>query len=994
MFKTFAASTFIVLAAAADLPYNPSSFWVSTTAENHTVAYFISSTSNEVRFQYINLTRPFDAVSPSFSNIASPPFSPNDAKSIIPIADPDGIPTIYAGDCRSSKAEVWRFETENTKDMADMNGKWLKSAIQQKKGRSGMPWRGPNYLAAGIGFSTPESDSAPDIYVFAGMCPTDEIRLKSWIADAEYSRNMTYLQTEMSSPSPDYNIEKLSIRSPPVAEAGFSMTPLVPAYSNSSTGARLRHQSFVLAGGHTQSAFVNMSQIALFSLPEESWSYVTVNQELSDSSQARLPEGISGIEPRSGHTAVLTPDGSKIVIFGGWVGDTSVPAQPQLAILDIGEDYGGSGDWTWEIPKSSPDGLPENTGVFGHGAAMLPGNVMLITGGYRIPPRSFKRTNNEFVANDQTFLFNTTSGTWVTSYTPPDIASVPNEHHRGPLSTTLQKVGLGVGLGVGVPVAALAAVLVFFVCRNRRAREHRKTREQTLRSLALGAERPHFEAPDQQMMQLDSAQHYGFGGYSDIQNSPFAAERTGLLVDNPSPTRGLRASVRSRGYQPGILQDDPRRNIKFSQIQPIDEGEEYDAIQSIPAGAAGCRDSKCSSNSDPFKDPPSPSKDCFPSLVPEDQSRSQTNDENIHEWVHTLSSEKLEKLEKPPSITSEKQDRTLSNLSGTSGTSSSSHRTNPKLLDRSVSQRSNFGNPSNFGSSERGHTADSDRAVPGRVALSGRPSSQLSYAQLQAEGSSLLGTNPSWMPQQDPNQPADQRQGPITLELAGTIRRVLGSLRRSETSGGSNKTPNQAEPRASNQRSSSTSPTKSFYSLPDEENQGYLETVQGASQRPHRAVSTSSSVLRRKQGAKDWNAKRKSGDSSILRQGKSRYESSSAEVGSAVGGASYRSSEDDYDFDDEDWDVEAAAEGRVVQVTFTVPKERLRVVNAGAGDTIDDDDERDEDKKMKQKQVDTNYNDHEKGKGKGLIPVSESMRSIDDVFTDAPEESSETPTKQ
>jgi len=41
------------------------------------------------------------------------------------------------------------------------------------------------------------------------------------------------------------------------------------------------------------------------------------------------------------------------------------------------------------------------------------------------------------------------------------------------------------------------------------------------------------------------------------------------------------------------------------------------------------------------------------------------------------------------------------------------------------------------------------------------------------------------------------------------------------------------------------------------------------------------------------------------------------------------------DDDDEDWDVEAAVERRVVQVMFTVPKTRLRVVNADVeGDGI------------------------------------------------------------
>jgi hypothetical protein len=54
--------------------------------------------------------------------------------------------------------------------------------------------------------------------------------------------------------------------------------------------------------------------------------------------------------------------------------------------------------------------------------------------------------------------------------------------------------------------------------------------------------------------------------------------------------------------------------------------------------------------------------------------------------------------------------------------------------------------------------------------------------------------------------------------------------------------------------------------------------------------------------------------------------------------------DDDDDDDDNDWDVEAAAENRVVQVTYTVPKEKLRVVNAGVGDLVvgDDDDDKSE----------------------------------------------------
>lgn len=38
--------------------------------------------------------------------------------------------------------------------------------------------------------------------------------------------------------------------------------------------------------------------------------------------------------------------------------------------------------------------------------------------------------------------------------------------------------------------------------------------------------------------------------------------------------------------------------------------------------------------------------------------------------------------------------------------------------------------------------------------------------------------------------------------------------------------------------------------------------------------------------------------------------------------------------DDEDWDVESAIERRCVQVMFTVPRERLRVVNTGPDDGV------------------------------------------------------------
>lgn len=86
---------------------------------------------------------------------------------------------------------------------------------------------------------------------------------------------------------------------------------------------------------------------------------------------------------------------------------------------------------------------------------------------------------------------------------------------------------------------------------------------------------------------------------------------------------------------------------------------------------------------------------------------------------------------------------------------------------------------------------------------------------------------------------------------------------------------------------------------------------------PRRAVSVSNSYLQLRRGPRDWAV-----------DVPDDYFSGRGEIG---------------DDEDEDWDVEAAAQGRLVQVTYTVPKAKLRVVNAGVGDLVvgDDSDESD-----------------------------------------------------
>lgn len=78
-----------------------------------------------------------------------------------------------------------------------------------------------------------------------------------------------------------------------------------------------------------------------------------------------------------------------------------------------------------------------------------------------------------------------------------------------------------------------------------------------------------------------------------------------------------------------------------------------------------------------------------------------------------------------------------------------------------------------------------------------------------------------------------------------------------------------------------------------------------------RAVSTGTAFWRHKQGAKDWEDPQRQSSVTIRRRS----------------GRVHREVDMDDDLGD-DWDVETAIQQRVVQVMFTVPKEKLRVVNA------------------------------------------------------------------
>ncbi|KLJ12782.1 hypothetical protein EMPG_12232 [Blastomyces silverae] len=990
-----AANVLALLAGevVAKLPYNPS-YISNPISRNQTEVYILSpkssATSNGFKVQSLDISTSFEISQiPISEDLDDVPFATDDsAKSFIPTTDSQGILTVYAGDCHANTSTVWRLLPTDGESTGCF--KWKETPVHSEDGQLQIP--GAAYLSSAVSYPSVAESSQPGLFVFGGMCPWMDKQDEDWVSAANYSRTMVSLTADMSSSGPSYQAEIVTPESSPVAEAGFAMTPLVPAYSNTSSVKPVQYQSYVLTGGHTQQAFINMSQIALFSLPDASWSYILVNQDGVTSSIPGL-EDIDGVEPRSGHTALLTPDGSKIIVFGGWVGDINRPAQPQLAILEVGAAYGGAGDWKWTVPHQSLHGPKTGTGIFGHGAAMLPGGIMLVAGGYSIPQSDLKRSVTGPATNTKRYLFNTSSETWITSYTPMHNIEASRQVSHGPLSSTSQKAGLGVGVGIGFVVIAVIAFFVYRHC-SRRSREHRRVREQALRRLALGAERPHFDLTGNihEPMADITAEKLALhpNAYSWIGNERYprnngsqdtgtmSAERTGLLVEIPSPTRGLRRSMHSRGYQSASYLEDSRRNVGFSAIHPIDEGDECEEAIDNGAMTAGKgetqRHSRTSVISNPFSD-----------------SARYSDSHNTRSAQHRISAfnEKPAAIEwaddfeaggtATRALSPDKSDRTLSDLSEGSSSfmSVSSQHTNPLSLNRNLARMFSFrsqgsgpvapGGSADYepvrSSSPEGQAHGQLHALSTNAGSSYDPYNELrtetmrssdktivpqgsprntTFSQLQAESGLLLGITPLDSSRSGLNMTKSKGRGWI-----GNVRRTLGSVKKAENIAQpysvSPENMSSSSQQLQQQRSTSTSPTKSFYSLQEERDS---TTGSDSNNIPRRAMSSSSSMLGRKQGAKDWGAKRSSADSAqirMLQAARATEAGNGNGVASSESGAGGSLSSDsphffDYD-DDEEWDVEAAAEGRVVQITYTVPKEKLRVVNPGpsGGDDVDDD---------------------------------------------------------
>ncbi|KAJ9498338.1 hypothetical protein H2202_006025 [Exophiala xenobiotica] len=968
-----------VTPVSAQLPYNPTRIIPS---KNGSVAYALSPQPSSSQFSLysLDLSDRLNSTSAKHQLSQTLPFlSTSASKPFIAIPDDEGI-TVLAGDCKDSTKDIglWRYAT----NAGGENGTWSQLALSASDDSLR-----PKYLSAGFSFSPSDSTEDVSLYVFGGMCPDVATPdATDWTSNATYSNTMlTLAPNSRSLASSPYQLSLTGARAPPIAEAGLTITPLNPTYSNTSDTSVSQQQNFVLLGGHTQTAFINMSQLAIFALPQESWAFVGVSQTSSAGAGKLKLRDSTTIEPRSGHTAVLTEDGSRIIVLGGWVGDVSSPALPQLIILEVGQGYGGQGDWTWTVPSSASNPFSSGSGIYGHGATLLPGGVIMVLGGYTVDSSGASRKRD--LSEDLWFL-NTSTMAWSKEYTNPyPSGSSPAAVNTDTSSSGLrpaEKAGLGAGLGLGI--AAAAGVAIVWLLYSRKLRRRRMMREKELREQALGSRfhspsPPHgdddkasgFRSPSWGAMQERNIESSGNpfpwapvvspGDDGKLQMPPEItdsnysryAERTGVLMEVPSPTRGLRRNLSNRapnGFGP--FTQHPTAGVP-GPVFRIDEEDETSQVGSAKrAKRYHIEGDGNSVNSDPFKDPP----------VTTENSASQRKKEVegwVEDWQSAAESMSVSRSTsqaysrthsnlsqmRPPTAggdysgrgSPEKSDRTGSNLSDSSAfTTASFQRSMSSTISRNVSQRSvsagyalfsgaaaamsRFGGPrqgqneaQNAGGLAR---APSNRSVSLNTDSAGRPNANegadpYAFARENPWAPVVAGENHALLRARDKRQ--DDRSYKTVVEnparakysRAGSLptptRRamnLLGSMRRAFTGLGNVDVQDRVNVfEDTNGHSNSTKKP---------------EMTEAA---PSRTLSSGAPFWRGKRGAKDW-------DDNMPGQG---------EAGSSVRRKPVPGmvvNDIDGDGGDDDWDVETAVQKRVVQVMFTVPKEKLRVVNADA----------------------------------------------------------------
>lgn len=928
------------------LPYIPTTILVpgSITDSNDSSAYIFTPDRAGDSVDLVSVGFSSALASSSASDTAKTvtsglPFlsSSSNTTTFSPTLASDGSIIVYAGDCTSdSGLSIWIYNTTSSGSAS-----WK----QQQASSDGAA--GPGFLGGGLAFSQVLSPfpSASHIYSYGGQCPNSTLNGTTWINGADYSHAMVKLK-----PSADgYKAETLSLGFPPVAEAGFSFTQLLPSTSNVS-GTVTQSANSVVLGGHTQGAFVNMSTAAIWTLPEESWSYIAISgpsgSASSDSGElAKNGDLNTQVQSRSGHTAVLNEAGTALVILGGWVGSTSQAAEPQLAVLQL--DEGVFGEWTWSVPDDQP--LANGEGLYGHGAALLPGNVMMVAGGYSISSSSgasaarLGRRDAISVAGGQVKMFlNLTSLAWSDSYTNPLTTSSSDKNQH--INNT--KLGLGVGLGVGIPL--VAAMLGVAFCASRRQRHRHTNRDGHIGGLfsgaafitseeMLGTEHEHHHHPwatpgaarwysytgghDPYLRDEKSLGYESLRGTGGVRHPDFGSSET------VEPPRGYRGAVRrqtvprvAKGlYQPTgvdesralavispILEDEEDETAMHGAISPDRDMEGEDdpfvtPLNSTPTPTASRfpggneRSTIFLVAPSPSPGPPSPSHGPTRMQAP----RIQLQHSEVTDWVSDVdaSDALITRRIQPHSTSMRSRGRTSPVRRQSVRISAEGERVpvtpgGRTASDLSESNRSAF----SFNRSDSTRTAaaiggmltTSNTENRGGTSHSDNSNSNSSYTAaksiptLQSEGPSLLLGRPRAISViQDVADVSDDEPGSPSKNKAprrswfGSLRRVFSGPSSGSSATGSSRT---------------ESPTHGESGDYDRFGLGSL------------GLGAVGLLQNRRQGPSAWD---------------------DGGVGTSTARHGYGAGEGW----EEDWDIERAVEQRLVQVMFSVPKERLRIVN-------------------------------------------------------------------
>ncbi|CAF9910862.1 MAG: hypothetical protein GOMPHAMPRED_007212 [Gomphillus americanus] len=758
---------------AIQLPYNPSTALLSSDSS---AVYLLLPNQDGTSFQLdkINLTSTISANGNNATVVASSlPFAPEPTTALIASIDARNKIYLIAGDCENgaSASQLWTIQPD------DVNAQWIQVQVNASGVQNSSANGGINMLSGAIHFDD-------NVYVFGGTCPNSTaLAVNNWQESGSYSNALLSISSTGT-------ISQLVTRGPPTAEAGFSMTPLEAAYLGNSSSV-ISQQNFVLVGGQTQTAFINMSQVALFSLPGESWSFASVN----------TPSNLMSIE-RSGHAAALSGDGKTVFVFGGWIGDINTAADPQFLSLNIGSDYGGSSDWSWSTPNQMGNG----PSLYGHSMLLLPPDVLMISGGYSLSTDSSELGKRDATSNTVTYFFNTTSSTWVTDYTNPDSAPSPT-----PVPSN-NKLALGLGLGLGLGLALLLILCLGLWFGRRKIREHRRNRNRRLLQQSMNAANgPEADTePVQWMMERNrtGADPYPWApapGDIDSVRRVSTGERSGVVCEAPTPTRGFRRSLHSRPTSHRY--EDSNRNRATGHIHTIAESDEnekspdHDVIAEAPP-------------LNPFQDPP-------PHLLdrrsPSPTSPAHEREREMQHWHNDWA--EAERHQTSGRTSPNKSDRTTSSLSDSNRSVVSALSYQPSLR-RDGSKRSDPQVSPPDSPITSTHTRQRSRSF---VTSTRTPDTPSSFTRLQAEGQALLGGLPS-----------SSRPPSRTKTFLGTVRRALAG-----------------------NTSFTSAPERSATTAGNSSNRNSIHN--GLITRPQRSASLGApplppTYIQHRQGAQDWDA--------------------------------------------------------------------------------------------------------------------------------------------